>query len=658
MRADAMTEGERNTLASAGSAGMPVRGGVLLALALAIVAASYASALPGGFVWDDHLLIDQQPFTHELQPLAAYFERSFWFDPTNPVPRSFYRPLVSLSYALEWQLWDGRAQGFHLTNLLLHLVCSALVYGLARRAGAAPLSAALGAALFGTLPRLTESVAWISGRTDVTATVGALGAVWLHRTDPSARGRRAAAGLLIFLGLLGKEVAAAGAVAIVALELAERRHRVRPWRTVAGNLLPMLLALGLYGALRAASSEPEAPGVQQQKFELIQHLFWFPLQTLGQYAQMWFDPLRPRTQIGHLGLADPLSVGLGAVVALAIAGGLFWMWHRRTASLPFALACLAIAALVPVLHVIPLQLSVIAADRFLYLPAAGLFAVLAAVAGQAVSSARVRNAGVSLAVLVVIAFGVTTYRRAAVWGDDLLLWQEAAQHAPEGNTYSHAQLGSVYSWRGKPEWAVDAYRKALAIEQEYAVRGKHASDPRLLANLGLILSEVGQYEEAHALLEQVVAMRPNFAGYRLDLAAVRARALDFDGSDASLRKALDLVEDFPEALQLQKQVRSARERWAALPFPAPDEPLEIVAERARVYALVGRLRDADRLWTEVATNPAATPKLLVAAALHLTSNGRDPEAAHRVLQRLRLEGAPEARVAQLEGTLVERRLLK
>jgi tetratricopeptide (TPR) repeat protein len=453
-------------------------------------------------------------------------------------------------------------------------------------------------------------------------------------------------------------VAAAGAVAIVALELAERRHRVRPWRTVAGNLLPMLLALGLYGALRAASSEPEAPGVQQQKFELIQHLFWFPLQTLGQYAQMWFDPLRPRTQIGHLGLADPLSVGLGAVVALAIAGGLFWMWHRRTASLPFALACLAIAALVPVLHVIPLQLSVIAADRFLYLPAAGLFAVLAAVAGQAVSSARVRNAGVSLAVLVVIAFGVTTYRRAAVWGDDLLLWQEAAQHAPEGNTYSHAQLGSVYSWRGKPEWAVDAYRKALAIEQEYAVRGKHASDPRLLANLGLILSEVGQYEEAHALLEQVVAMRPNFAGYRLDLAAVRARALDFDGSDASLRKALDLVEDFPEALQLQKQVRSARERWAALPFPAPDEPLEIVAERARVYALVGRLRDADRLWTEVATNPAATPKLLVAAALHLTSNGRDPEAAHRVLQRLRLEGAPEARVAQLEGTLVERRLLK
>lgn len=656
-----MTEGERSSLGSAGStgsAGMPVRGGVLLALALAIVAASYASALPGGFVWDDHLLIDEQPFTHELQPLPAYFERSFWFDPTNPVPRSFYRPLVSLSYALEWQLWDGRAQGFHLTNLLLHLVCSALVYGLARRAGATPLSAALGAALFGTLPRLTESVAWISGRTDVMATLGALGAVWLHRTDPAASRSRAAAGLLIFLGLLSKELAVAGAVAIVALELAERRERARPWRAVVRNLVPVLLAIGAYGALRAASSEPESPGLQQQKFEGIQHLFWFPLQTLGQYTQMWFDPLRPRTQIGHLGLADPLLIGLGAFIALGIAGGWFWMWHRRVSSLRFALVCLAIAALVPVLHVIPLQLRVIAADRFLYLPAAGVFVVLAAVAGQYVSSARVRSAGVSMAVLVVIAFGVTTYRRTVVWGDDLLLWQEAAEHAPEGNTYSHAQLGSVYSWRGKPEWAVDAYRKALAIEQEYSVRGAHASDPRLLANLGLILSEVGQYEEAHALLRQVVAMRPHFAGYRLDLAAVRARALDFDGAEASLREALDLVEDFPEASKLLEQVRSARERWAALPFPAPDEPLEIVAERARVYALVGRLRDADRLWTEVATNPAASPKLLVAAALHLTSNGRDPEAAHRVLQRLRLEGAPEARVAQLEGTLAERRLLK
>ena len=658
-QADPMGNPEARAIASAAPASLPVRGGVLLALALAIVAIAYSSALPGGFVWDDHQLIDQQPFTQELQPLSAYFARDFWFDPTNPVSRSFYRPLVTLSYALEWQLWDGRAPGFHLTNLLLHLVCCALVYGLARRAGAGPLSAALGAALFGTLPRLTESVAWISGRTDVTASLGALGAVWLHRSDPRAGGRRALAGLLLFLGLLGKEVALAGAIAIVALELAERRDRVRSWRSMAANLAPTALAIAAYGVLRAASSSAAAPTVKHQSFELIEHLFWFPLQALGHYAQMWMDPLRPRTQIGHLGLVEPLLVGLGAAVALAIVVGGFWLWRRRVSSLHFALVTLALAALAPVLHVIPLQVGVMAADRFLYLPAAGILAVMAAAVGTSgVLSPRTRTVGVAAAVCLLIAFGVTTHRRAPVWGDDLLLWQDAAKHPPRGNSYIYAQLGSVLSWRGKPEWAIDAYRQALAIEQEYPVRGRKAANPRLLANLGLILSEVGEYDEAVALLEQVVAMRPDFASYRLDLAAVHARALDFDAAEGAIEDALQLVAEFPEALQLQSQVRSARERWASLPFPAPDEPLDVVAERARVYALVGRLRDADRLWTVVATSPDSTPKLLVAAALHLTNDGRDPDAAQRVLQRLRLEGAPEARVAQLAGTLAERRLLK
>ncbi len=637
---------------------VPVRAGILLALALAVVAVSYSSALPGGFVWDDHQLIDEQPFTQELQPLSAYFERSFWFDPTNPVSRSFYRPLVSLSYALEWQFWDGRAPGFHLTNLLLHLICCALVYGLARRAGAAPLPAAFGAALFGALPRLTESVAWISGRTDVMASLGALGALWLHRPDPDAGRHRAAAGLLLFLGLASKEVALAGAVAIVALELAERCDRARPWRSIARHLTPTALAVAAYALLRAGSSSPAALGLQQQKFEWIQHAFWFPLQALGQYVLMWGDPLRPRTQIGHLGVVDPLLVGLGGAVALAIFFGVVWLWRRQVSSLRISLACLALAALAPVLHVIPLQIRVLAADRFLYLPAAGLFVLLAVAAGRVGLSLRVRTVGVVTASVLLLVFSVTTYRRAPVWGDDLMLWQEAAAHIPLGNSYVYAQLGSVYSWRGKPEWAIDAYRRALAIEQEFASPGRNVSNPRLLANLGLLLSEVGQYDEARSLLERVVVMRPDFASYRLDLAAVHARALDFDAAEATILEALQLVAEFPEASQLLEQVRSARARWSALPFPAPDEPLDVTAERARVYALVGRLRDADRLWSAVAASPDASPKLLVSAALHLTNDGRDPDAAQRVLQRLRLEGAPEARVAQLEGTLIERRLLK
>ena len=235
-----------------------IRSGLLLALVLAVVAGAYGSVLSSGFVWDDHLLIDEQPFTQEIRPLSTYLGRRFWSDPTNPDSRSFYRPLVSLSYAVEWQLWNGSPLGFHVTNLLLHLGCCGLVFLLARRAGAAPAAAALCAALFGTLPRLTESVAWISGRVDVMAVLGTLGAVWLHRPDRDAARRRAAAGAVLFVGLLCKEVAAAGAVAIVAIELAARRRDSIPWRATAGHLVPSLLAVAVYGVLRLRAWAPES----------------------------------------------------------------------------------------------------------------------------------------------------------------------------------------------------------------------------------------------------------------------------------------------------------------------------------------------------------------------------------------------------------------
>ena len=62
----------------------------------------------------------------------------------------------NLPWGLDDALWERAAAGFHLTNLLLHLGCCALVFALARRAGAGPVAAGLASLLFGTWPRSTE----------------------------------------------------------------------------------------------------------------------------------------------------------------------------------------------------------------------------------------------------------------------------------------------------------------------------------------------------------------------------------------------------------------------------------------------------------------------------------------------------------------------
>lgn len=632
-----------------------IRPALALGLALALVALAYAGVPASGFVWDDHLLIDEQPFTHELRPLSDYFGRLFWSDPTNPEDRAFYRPLVSLSYALEWQLWGGRAGSFHVTNLLLHLGCCALVYLLGRQAGAAVPAAAAGAALFGAFPRLTESVAWISGRTDVVAGLFGLSALALHRTGRGRAGWRVGAGAALLAGLLAKEVAAAAAVAIAAQELARRRRRAPAWRETLAHLAPSALALAAYTTMRLRAWAPEAVAEDVDHL-LLERLVWFPLQALGHYGWMLLDPLRPQTQIGSLGVVEPRFVAFGVAVALALLGLVAWAWRGWSAR-GCALLALGLAALAPVLHVLPLAVNVVAADRFLYLPAAALFAGLAAASGRLRAPAR---RALGAAALVAIAnFAFATAWRTPVWGDDLLLWRDAAAHAPRGNAMPSARLGDVLSWRGDPEGAIAAYRETLRIQREYPLYGRRfEANPNLLANLGLVLSEVGRYAEAGALLAHVTAMRPTVPVYWLQRAAVEGRALDFDAAQASLGRALALTPDYPLARQIGAQLEQARARLAALPSEAPGEPPALAAERATVYTLVGRLRDADRLWSQLAADPAASPGQVRAAARHLATRGHDPAAARAALARLARTGADPRQVAQLTAALEARGLIE
>jgi tetratricopeptide (TPR) repeat protein len=625
---------------------------VLLALALAVVCLAYRSVPEAGFVWDDHPLIDQQPFTQQLRPLPEYFDREFWADPSDPQSSGFYRPLVSLSYSLEWQAWQGEPAGFHATNLLLHLVNCALVFALVLRAGAGGWAAFLAALLFGLHPRLTESVAWISGRTDVLASCFSLLALFLYRPGAGAGMRRAGAGACLLLGLLAKEVALASALALVAVEVLHARQvQARRTRSLAA-LAPVLAAVLVWAVLRAVAAAPEQ-SPEAEPFTLLQRFVLFPLEGLGRYLAMLVDPLRPRVSIGVLGIPDLRYVALGALVAAPLVAGVGWrLWRRADATL-LPLFVLGTAAIAPVLNVVPLPANVPAADRYLYLSLAALAIALGAASARLTAPARPLVA--AAAALAALAFGLATDRHVPVWSDDLSLWAHAVRHAPDHDSLPHAQLGYALAGRGRPDEAIASYRRALAILQQ------HPSPNRLRritaqANLALALSEIGADDEARRLLEEVVRSRPGSSIHRLQLAAVHSRALRFDEAAAALDRALELAPGHPIALHLRQQVEDTRRRWQALPPQQPDEDLATLAERATVMAQAGRIRDADALWLRVVEAPEAPPRLVQRAAVHLAYGGYRPDAARRSFERLRTLGADPVQVARLEHVLDERRL--
>jgi len=127
-----------------------------------LVSAAYLPALSTGFNADDFLILWRIKSIAGLAQPFAYFKFAFY---------EYFRPLAFLSYALDWRLWGLNPFGFHLTNVVVHVVNVALVFRLAfvlfaASEGRAPAAFAV-AALFAVHPMLSEAVDYVSARSEL-----------------------------------------------------------------------------------------------------------------------------------------------------------------------------------------------------------------------------------------------------------------------------------------------------------------------------------------------------------------------------------------------------------------------------------------------------------------------------------------------------------
>lgn len=621
------------------------RSALLLLLALAVVFAAHSGALGGAFVWDDLSLIAEQPRVHELRPVREYFGTVFWeksaSNLANPV---YYRPVVTLSYALDWVRSGGSPDAFHLTNVLLHLVACAILYGVARRFGAAPLPAALAAATFGVLPRLTESVAWVSGRTDVLAAIFGLGALRVHPLDEERPGQRVAAAALLFLALASKEVALAALAAILTLEVLGASERGHGWREVAIRLAPAAIATAAYLALRTRAQwgQPRLPSDVDPMARAAA-----PLQALGAYLLMLLDPLRPRLQIGLRRVIDPRFVTAG----IAAAGLVAWTVHRGLRSRwrheVWALAAFVAASVGLVLHVIPIRLNVVAADRFLYFPAAGLATAAALASTRLAPGARRAALLVVLAALPILSWA--TYSRGPDWGDELRLWRVGVETASPENAMPRLGLGNVLMRKGLFAQARRQYELALP---------RTAGVERLVALGGLAnaQSELGDYDGAAKGMRALIVAEPGLPLNHLNLGIVEARRLAFDEAEAELDRAIALLPSYEHARQTLELVRRARREVEGLPPETPGEPASACARRARIWERLGRHQDAGRAWLCVLEDAGAEPGDLRDSIGYLVWKG-DLAAAERAARRAGEAGlVPGDVLAALNAEVRRRRL--
>ncbi len=401
----------------------------------------HSQVLGFGFAYDDGWTILDNSYLHESYALVGLLDGTA----AGLHAPDAGRPVLVAMHWFEWRLFGGRASGYHLVSLILHLWVTLLVILLLARLTRRPRVGLLGGLLFGLHPMAAEAVAVISFREDLLA-AGFLFSWWLVLLrQPFARGSLArafgvASGLLYGLAVASKESAALGLLLVpVATALAEGRPlrdelRIRGagYASAAVVLASLLvLRLALFGQLN-----PYAGPYYPHPGDLWHASFAIRLQVALQAAFFGWQRLW-----APVGLApEYCRLGPASWSVLLVAGGVVacWgavaLWAARIGRREMLVGLLlSLGFFGPTSNLVWMPNT--EADRFWYLPAMGWALVAAWLLWEAVRLLRVRGrsalgTGWVLGLLWALVLGLSARRHETLYRDDLTLWAEAARRAP------------------------------------------------------------------------------------------------------------------------------------------------------------------------------------------------------------------------------------
>ena len=143
------------------------------ALALLLIAGVtvlvYGNSLGNSFHFDDEHSLVGNPHIRSLGNIPFFFFSPAMF--SRNVGSGMYRPLVLVSYAVNYWLGEYRVRGYHLINIAIHLLVAWLVYGVFRELEFGRNPALLGAIFFGVHPLTAEPVNYIAQKQSLFAAV-------------------------------------------------------------------------------------------------------------------------------------------------------------------------------------------------------------------------------------------------------------------------------------------------------------------------------------------------------------------------------------------------------------------------------------------------------------------------------------------------------
>jgi tetratricopeptide (TPR) repeat protein len=496
----------------------------VLAAVVLFSAALYLPSARYGFVWDDNTLIANNSLLAHSRP-AEIFSRGFWAgSPEQSIEpgSSYYRPLVTLSFWLDLHLSQANPHWFHVVNLLLYALAAVAVTLVLWELLHSGVWALLGGLLFAAHSSHVESVAFVSGRTDIMLTlfVGLAAFALLRSFRKHNRWWWFLVLAAFNCALLSKETAVLFPL-LVALAplLVGLRYDRRYWLLV----LATLAVLAGYLLLRASAVPVPVPfagrGGLLIRLAAVVNAF-------GLYVRMFFWPFTHRAL--YLARDTSLITLPNITAALLLVGSAVLLALRRRFLATLWGYAWAVAFLLPVVGTV--STDPLLAERLLCLPSAGLVMVLVTALSRvpAFPAAARRLVVVGLGVVIIL-LGADTIARTRIWRDNETFYTTMAHEAPNAPD-GYANLADAIAGR-QPDSALALYRHALSLDPD---------DIIVLNNLALAFRDAGEFDSALVMIDRAIATQPSgSAVLYLNRASVLITAGRTAEAEADLRRALE-----------------------------------------------------------------------------------------------------------------------
>ncbi len=168
----------------------------------AVVLTLYSVSLGHAFLFDEENIILKNPYLKDPGRWKELWSQGFFYMPDRPTVlwTQYFRPLTSLSFALNFLVSKADPFLYHVTNAFLHGVVCVLLFRWVWRVTGHGLASLLAALFFAVHPVQTEAVSYLASRSDLLAAFAVLTTFHLYR------GKKYLAGVVVFaMGLFMKE---------------------------------------------------------------------------------------------------------------------------------------------------------------------------------------------------------------------------------------------------------------------------------------------------------------------------------------------------------------------------------------------------------------------------------------------------------------------